>query len=40
MTSIQTELWVDRAGAAVMFYEAAFGAKVMHRVGEDDDIVA
>jgi PhnB protein len=40
MTSNQTELWVDRAGAAVTFYEAAFGAKVMHRVGEDDEIVA
>jgi PhnB protein len=40
MTSIQTELWVDRASAAVTFYEAAFGAKVMHRVGEEDDIVA
>lgn len=24
MTSIQPELWVDRAGAAVGFYEAAF----------------
>jgi len=40
MTSIQPELWVDRAGAAVTFYEAAFGARVMHRVGEEDDIVA
>jgi len=40
MTSIQPELWVDRASAAVAFYEAAFGAKVIHRVGEDDDIVA
>jgi PhnB protein len=40
MTSIQTELWVDRASAAVTFYEAAFGAKVMHRVGQDDDTVA
>lgn len=40
MTSIQTELWVDRARAAVAFYEAAFGAKVIHRVGEGDDIVA
>lgn len=39
MTSIQTELWVDRASAAVTFYEAAFGAKVMHRVGQRDDIV-
>ena len=40
MTSIQPELWVDRAGAAVAFYEAAFGASVLHRVGEGDDIVA
>lgn len=40
MTSIQPELWIDRAGAAVAFYEQAFGACVMHRVGEGDDIVA
>ncbi len=40
MTSVQPELWVDSASAAVAFYEAAFGAKVMHRVGEGDDIVA
>ena len=40
MTSIQPELWVDRAGAAVAFYEAAFGASVLHRVGEGDEIVA
>jgi PhnB protein len=40
MTQIQPELWVDRAGAAVAFYEAAFGATVLHRVGEGDDIVA
>ena len=40
MASIQPELWVDRAGAAVAFYEAAFGARVLHRVGEGDDIVA
>jgi PhnB protein len=40
LTSIQPELWVERAGSAVAFYEAAFGAKVMHRVGEGDDIVA
>ena len=39
MTGIQPELWVDRAGAAVEFYKAAFGATVLHRVGEDDDIV-
>ncbi|HEX4009930.1 MAG TPA: VOC family protein [Solirubrobacteraceae bacterium] len=40
MTSIQPELWVRRAAAAVAFYQAAFGATVMHRVGEGDDIVA
>jgi PhnB protein len=39
-TRIQPELWVDRAGAAVAFYEAAFGARVIHRVGAGDDIVA
>jgi len=40
MTAIQPELWLDRAGAAVAFYQAAFGARVLHRVGEGDDIVA
>ncbi len=40
MTSIQPELWVDRAAEAVAFYQAAFGAIVLHRVGEGEDIVA
>jgi PhnB protein len=40
MTSFQPELWVDRAAAAVAFYQAAFGATVQHLVGEGDDIVA
>lgn len=40
MTSIQPELWVDSPGEAVAFYEAAFGATVLHRVGGGDDIVA
>ena len=40
MTDIQPELWIDRAAAAVTFYEAAFGARVLHRVGEGDEIVA
>src|SRR5215472_4044245 len=40
MTGIQPELWIDRAEAAVTFYQAAFGARVLHRVGEGDDIVA
>jgi PhnB protein len=40
MTGIQPELWIDRAAAAVAFYEAAFGARVLHRIGEGDEIVA
>jgi PhnB protein len=40
MTSIQPELWVDGASAAVSFYQAAFDAVVLHRVGQGDDIVA
>jgi len=40
MTSIQPELWVNAPGQAVAFYEAAFGATVLHRVGDGDDIVA
>jgi PhnB protein len=40
MTGIQPELWIDQAAAAVAFYEAAFGARILHRVGEGDDIVA
>src|SRR5262245_41423686 len=40
MTSIQPELWVELPSAAVAFYEAAFGATVLHRVGDGDDIVA
>ena len=40
MTGIQPELWVDRAAAAVAFYQAAFGARVLHQVGEGDEIVA
>src|SRR5262244_3792927 len=40
MTDIQPELWIDRPAAAVAFYEAAFDARVLHRVGEDDEIVA
>ena len=40
MTSIQPELWVDRAAAAVAFYQAAFDAAVLHLVGEGEDIVA
>jgi PhnB protein len=40
VASFQPELWVERAAAAVAFYEEAFGARVLHRVGEGDDIVA
>lgn len=40
MTGIEPELWVDRAAAAVAFYESAFGATTLMRVGEGDDIVA
>jgi PhnB protein len=37
---LEPELWVDRPPDAVAFYTAAFGAKVLHQVGEGDDIVA
>jgi PhnB protein len=40
MTSIEPQLWTGRAAAAVAFYEAAFGAMVLHRVGDGDEIVA
>jgi PhnB protein len=40
MTSIQPELWVEKAGEAVAFYRTAFGAEVLHRVGEGDDTLA
>jgi PhnB protein len=40
VTSIQPELWVDRAASAVAFYTAAFGASVLHLVGDGEDVVA
>jgi PhnB protein len=40
VTSIQPELWVDRGAEAVAFYQAAFSATVLHRVGDGQDIVA
>jgi PhnB protein len=40
VTSIEPELWIDRAAAAVAFYADAFGATVLLSVGEGDDIVA
>jgi PhnB protein len=39
MASTQTELWVEGASAAVDFYQAAFDAVVIHRVGHGDDVV-
>jgi len=40
MTSTQPKLWVETPSEALTFYEAAFGATVLHRFGEGDDIVA
>ncbi len=40
MTAIQPQLWVEPATEAIAFYEAAFGAHVLHRVGDGEDIVA
>ena len=40
MTSIQPELWVEDPREALSFYAAAFGAIVLHLVGDGDDIVA
>lgn len=40
MTSIEPELWVEHARDAIAFYEAAFGATVLHHVGDGDDVVA
>jgi PhnB protein len=40
VTRIQPELWVERAAAAVAFYEHAFDATVVHQVGDGDEIVA
>src|SRR4051812_34659968 len=40
MTSMQPQLWVETPSEALRFYEAAFGARVLHRVGDGDDIVA
>ena len=39
MTSIEPELWVDRGAEAVTFYQAAFGATVLHRAGDGEDVV-
>lgn len=40
MTRLEPEFWVDRPGKAVEFYTRAFGARVLHQVGDGDDIVA
>ena len=39
MAGIEPQLWVEGASAAVTFYQAAFDAVVLHRVGDGDDIV-
>jgi PhnB protein len=39
VTSIEPELWVDRGAEAVTFYQAAFGATVLHRAGDGEDVV-
>ena len=40
MTSIQPQLWVESPRGALAFYGAAFGAIVLHLVGEGEEIVA
>lgn len=40
VTGIQPELRTDRAAEAVAFYQEAFGARVLHRVDHDGDVVA
>ena len=40
MASIQPELWVEHAGQAIAFYADAFGATVLHQVGQGAEIVA
>lgn len=40
VTGIQPQLWVESPREAVGFYGAAFGARVLHLVGDADDIVA
>jgi PhnB protein len=39
-TGLQAELWVENPREAVSFYEAGFGATVLHLVGEGDDVLA
>src|SRR5262245_50195837 len=40
MTRIEPELWVGDPSAAIDFYARAFGATVVHRVDDGDQIVA
>jgi PhnB protein len=40
MASIEPQFWTELADAAVAFYQRAFGATVLHQVGDGDDIVA
>jgi uncharacterized glyoxalase superfamily protein PhnB len=40
VSDIQPELWVEHPSEAIVFYQAAFGAVVAHRVGGSEDIVA
>ena len=40
MSDIQPELWVEHPSEAITFYQAAFGATVVHQAGEGEDIVA
>jgi PhnB protein len=40
VVTIEPELWVDRGAEAITFYRNAFGAEVLHRVGEGQDVVA
>ena len=40
MTAITATLSVRRGNAAIEFYKAAFGAKEMYRVGDNDSVVA
>ena len=37
---MQPELWVEDPRRAIAFYEAAFGATVIHLAGVGDDVVA
>jgi uncharacterized glyoxalase superfamily protein PhnB len=40
MTRVEPELWVGDPTMAIEFYVRAFGARVVHRVGQGNEIVA